>query len=347
MSENGSGGAVLAAWRATDVTMGDVLAQLDGLRRAGQRSLANRTSVVTLVVAASSEAEASAAVEVVHDFGGRHPARCVVVRAAPDESPAGIDARVSLLQGCSGDHPVWFEDIRLTVRGGAALHLAHLVEPLVLSDLPVAAWFPGRAPSPRHSLVAAADAVVMDSKYAIEDDGAQGDEPTVAALPGTRDLADVAALFGRQAVVDLAWIRLRPWRELLAALFDGSEYRPFAFGVRSAEVAGKAGARLLLGGWLSSRLGLASSRLHLLPARHASLRLVAEHDGRTGTFVVERVQGERLVRASAAIDGGPRHTEVLALPQADLSWSLAQGLAHLGRDQVYEDAVHAAVALSN
>jgi glucose-6-phosphate dehydrogenase assembly protein OpcA len=342
-----AGGAVLAAWRATDVTMGDVLAQLDGLRRAGQRSLANRTSVVTLVVAVRSEAEAGAAVDVVHDFGGRHPARCVVVRAAPSESPAGIDARVSLLQGCSGDHAVWYEDIRLTVRGAAALHLAQLVEPLVLSDLPVAAWFPGHAPSPQDSLVEAADAVIMDSKHAIEEDGAGHDDESVGgALPGTGDLAGVAALFGQQAVVDLAWIRLRPWRELTAALFDGSEYRPFAFDVRSAQVSGKPGARLLLGGWLSSRLGLPSSRLHLLPARHASLRLVAEHEGRTGTFVVERVEGERLVRASAAVDDGPRHTEVLALPEADLSWSLAQGLAHLGRDHVYEDAVHAALALA-
>ncbi len=346
MSLGGAGGGVLAAWRGNDVSMGEVLGQLDGLRRAGQRSLANRTSVVTLVVAARSETEATAAVEVVHDFGGRHPARCVVVRAAPSEVPAGIDARVALLQGCSGDHPVWFEDIRLTVRGAAALHLAELVEPLVLSDLPVAAWFPSRAPTPQDSLVGAADAVVIDSKYAIEENTSSDDDP-IRPVPRAGDLAAVAALFDRQAVVDLAWIRLRPWRELTAALFDGPDYRPFAAGVRSAKVAGKAGARLLLGGWLTSRLKLPSPRLHLIPARHASLRLVAEHGGRQGTFVVERVAGERLVRASAAIDDGPCHTEVLALPEADLSWSLTHGLAHLRRDQVYEDAVEAALALSS
>lgn len=330
---------VTASWSGEDVRLADVVSQLDRLRRTGQRTFASRTAVVTLVVVARSDESAAAALDVVHRFGGRHPGRCVVLCPRPDEPGRRIDASVHLLQARSADHPVWFEDIQLVVRGDPAAHLAQLVEPLVLADLPLAVWFPDSIPRPRHSLLAAATGVVVDSRAAVSDE--DGADP----LAARSDLEAISGLFSSTAVVDLAWIRLRPWRELLAGLFDGPDFRPFAGAVTSVDVRGKPGARALLGGWVASRLKLDASVLHLADARHAALRLDAEVDGRRGTFVVERVEGERTVRSAATLEHGPHHTEVVALPELDLSWSLGRGLSHLTRDPVYEAAVRAVVRL--
>jgi hypothetical protein len=237
---------------------------------------------------------------------------------------------------------VWFEDVVLSVSGPAATRLGSLVEPFTLSDLPVAVWYLGAAPLAGDDLVVAADALLLDSKLAIGEEGgdAQDDGPG-GALPEGATLDAVIGLFGRLPVLDLAWIRLRPWRELLASLVDGAAFRPALDDLTSATVTGKPATRALLGGWLASRLRLPPGGLHLRDGRHASLVLVGRIEGRQATFSVERMPGERLVRATAKVDDGPSFTDVLALPEADPSWALAQALSGLRADLVYEEAVRA------
>ena len=336
--------STLAEWTGRGTNVGEVLHQLEGLRQRGQRTLASRTSVVTLVVLAPSAVDAWDAVATVHRFGGHHPARSIVLVPLP-EGPARLDARVSLTAAEAGGHQVWFEDVVLSVSGPAAGRLGSLVEPFTLADLPVAVWYLGAAPSAGDDLLVAADALLVDSKLAIgEEGGDAGDDSPMGALPQRCTLDTVAGLIGRLPVLDLAWIRLRPWRELLASMVDGAAYRPALDDLTSATVAGKPGARALLGGWLKSRLRLPPGTLHLDPARHASLWLTGRIEGRTATFAVERVPGERLVRATASVDGGPSFTDVLALPEADPSWALAQALSRIRPDPVYEDAVRAGLA---
>jgi len=331
----------LAEWTGRGTNVGEVLRQLEGLRRRGQRSLASRTSVVTLVVLAPSAVDAWDAVATVHQFGGHHPARSIVLVPQPD-GPDRLDARVSLTAAQSGGHQVWFEDIVLSVSGRAAGRLGSLVEPFTLADLPVAVWYLGAAPSSGDDLLAAADAVLIDSKLTVGEEGGDAeDDGPGGALPERATLDAVVGLFGRLPVLDLAWIRLRPWRELLASMVDGVAFRPALDDLTSATVAGKAGARALLGGWLASRLHLPPGAMHLKPARHASLGLTGRIEGRTATFSVERMPGERLVRATASVEDGPSFTDVLALPEPDPSWALAQALSGLRPDKAYEDAVRA------
>ena len=331
----------LAEWTGRATKVSEVLSQLDGLRQKGQRSLASRTSVVTLVVRAPSAVDAWDAVSTVHRFGGHHPARSIVLVPLP-EGRARLDARVSLTAAEAGGHQVWFEDVVLSVSGPAAGRLGRLVEPFALSDLPLAVWYVGSAPTAGDDLLDTADAVLVDSKLAIaEEGGDEGDDGPAGALPERDTLDAVVALFGRVPVVDLAWIRLRPWRELLASMVDGAAFRPALDDLTSATVTGKASARALLGGWLSSRLRLPPGSLHLNAGRHASLCLVGRIDGREARFAVERVPGERLVHASAMVEDGPCFTDVLALPEPDPSWALAQALTALRSDPVYEDAVRA------
>ena len=329
----------LAEWTGRATNVGEVLNQLERLRQRGQRTLAARTSVVTLVVLAPSAVDAWDAVATVHRFGGHHPARSIVLVPQPD-GPPRLDARVSLTGAQAGGHQVWFEDVVLSVSGAAASRLGSLVEPFTLADLPVAVWYLGAAPRAGDDLLVAADAVLVDSKLAIGEEGGDAeDDGPAGALPERCTLDAVAALFGRVPVLDLAWIRLRPWRELLASMVDGAAFRPALEDLTSATVTGKAGARALLGGWLASRLRFPPGAVHLDAARHASLSLRGRIEGRPATFTVERMAGERLVRASATVEGGPSFTDVLALPDADPSWALAQALSALKPDPVYEDAV--------
>lgn len=321
----------LAAWRGEDVRIGTVLEALDRMRHGEQRT-ATRTSVVNLVVLATDDEEATRACEAVRRLAGRHPGRTISVQCAgePDE-PTTIDATV-VLEGAEAEGvDVWWEDVRLRVTGRGAHHLDSVVEPLILSDLPCAVWFAGRLPSPADPLVEVADVVLVDTKEAPD--------------PGA--FATVSELVRRAPVVDLCWVRLRPWRRLLAGLFDGPVYRPFVANVVEAHVAGKEAPRRLLAGWLAERLDLLPAAVHLGDDRHVSVRLTATAGGRTGTFEVTRRAGERVVRAGARIDGGPHHEDVLALADESLPWSLGEALTHLGRDREYERAVHSLLGFAS
>jgi glucose-6-phosphate dehydrogenase assembly protein OpcA len=253
----------------------------------------------------------------------------ITLRPEPDTKPVGIDARIALYETRVGGHETTFNEICLDVKGEATAHLDSIIEPLTLPDVPVVLWYPGALPSTGEPLLGKAEAVVVDTKEA-------GDERTFASL---------VALAHHHTVVDLSWERLRPWRERLAALFDGPTYLPFVHGVTSIEVEGKPAPRHLLAGWLVSRLGTARYAVHLRNARHVSIRLRAQHDGRTGHFSVTRQDDERLVRATVTIEDGPGHRELWPLPNDSLAWSLARALTHLDRDRVWEEALAAAVVL--
>lgn len=311
------GACELGSWRGEGVRVGTVLDALDRMRHGEQRT-ATRTSVVNLVVIATDDDEERRACEATLRLGGRHPGRTVVVRCAePDRPESRIDAEV-VLQGSEAEGvDIWWEEVRLHVTGPAARHLDSLVEPLTLPEIPTAVWFVGRLPGAADPLLATADVVLVDTKEAPD------------------ELPTVAELVRRYPVVDLTWIRLQPWRRLLASLFDGAVYRPFVRRVTTAEVSGKEGPRRLLGGWLAERLDLLPAAITLGDDRHVSIRLVAG----PATFRVSRRAGERVVRAGATVDDGPSHEDVLSLPDESLPWSLGAALTHLGRDRGYERAL--------
>jgi glucose-6-phosphate dehydrogenase assembly protein OpcA len=319
---------VLDRWATTDVNLGAVVENLIELRRQSART-ASRTSVMTLVVVAANDDEAYRAQGAMHALGTHHPARLIVLRPEPGPGPAGVDARVSIYGAVVGEHPVAFDEVVLTARGGAAGELKAIIEPFTLPDLPIVLWYPGELPKATDPLLGIADTVLVDSKEA-------GDERAFAAL---------AELFRRSVVVDLSWERLRPWRESLAALFAGPAYRPFATGVTTIEVSGKRGPRHLLAGWLASRLGTPRAHIHLADDRHVQVVLHAAAGGRTARFELARGDGERVIRAGVMVEGGPSHGEVLALPDDSLGWSVAQALTHLRRDPVWERALAASVVL--
>ena len=320
---------VLSVWSEDGARIGDVLGALEDLRRP-EPMPATRTSVLTLVIVTANRSSALHAQAAVHELAGRHPARVVSLVLDPEaaEGAPGIDAEIRLLGGSAEGKELWFEDIELDVHGPAVGHLDSLLEPLTLSDLPVVVWFVDDVPALDDPLLLAADVLLVDAR----------------ALDDVDALAALVSLCERRPVVDLSWTRLRPWRQLLAGLFEGPAFRPFVSAVRRSSVAGRTGPRLLLDGWLADRLSLPDAARHVEPSDHVHIRLWCEtDDGRRATFSVVREGDVRRVVARAAIDGGASVESVLQLPEATPAWGLADALSRLEVDEVYERALRRAV----
>jgi hypothetical protein len=123
--------------------------------------------------------------------------------------------------------------------------LLTIADPLVVTDLPTLLWSPHGHPEAVDALLSLAQATLVDSI-----------EQSVC-----RDALDRASELAEHLyVVDLAWLRSTPWRERVAAAFDGPKMRPEldrldAVTVRHHPASTVAGMLFL--GWLASRLGWA------------------------------------------------------------------------------------------
>jgi glucose-6-phosphate dehydrogenase assembly protein OpcA len=253
-----------------------------------------RTSVMTHVAWVPEE-WVEEAEDVLAGLAERHPSRTIVLLPQSD-GDTGLDAEVSLECFRTGEErSICTETIRIRLRGTAAEHPESVVQPLLISDLPVFLRWRGMPPfEARHfeGLISVVDRLIVDST----------EWPT---LP--QAYADLADVFDRVVVSDIAWARTSRWRPQLATLWPGIGH------VAKIRVRGTAAQAHLLAGWLRSRLD------HPVELEHEeSDRLLGvEIDGETAPFP----PGDRPAGA-------------------DL---LSDELERLSRDRVYEDAVRAAV----
>jgi hypothetical protein len=242
----------LEHWNGEDVRLADVEAAMSKLRAAsapagGPPNL--RTSVMTHLawVPPEWEEQARAALS---GMAERHPSRALLLFPEPDSGVDRIDALVSLecyaLHGV--DRNVCSEVIELRLHGKRAKAPASLVEPLLISDLPVFLRWRGEPmweSQELEQLVRIADRLIVDST-----------EWDDLPYPYTR----LAQLFDRTAVSDIAWARTSRWRTILASLW------PEIADVGSIRVRGTAAQGLLLAGWLRARLGRPDIALEVVEA---------------------------------------------------------------------------------
>lgn len=236
-----------------------------------------------------------------------HPSRILLVtngRARADR----LDARVRIGVDAPG------EIITLKLHGALQHHRETVVLPLLLPDLPVIAWWPGRSP-----VAPASDPIGRLADRRITD--AMGDPDPIAAL-------EVRARNYCPGDTDLTWTRLTRWRGLLAAALDA-----YPMVVERASVAAAPGnsAGTLLASWLSGRLGLA----------------VPIDRGRAGVGItgvrLESDLGEiRVVRtdgnlASFSAPGLP--PRLVALPRMNVNALIAEELRRLDDDPIYAEAM--------
>ncbi len=227
------------SWVGEDVRLADVDAALAQLRSEASRDRPSmRTSVMTHIawVPADWVEQARAALE---GMAERHPSRTILLFPEPDADDNRIDARaeVERWEVPDTDRGLVTEVVELTLRGSRAEAPASIIEPLLISDLPVFLRWRGEPPwgaQQLEQLVDVTDRLIVDS---IE----------WAEVPGPyRRLAE---LFPRCAASDIAWARTSRWRSHLATLW------PAIGDVRTVGVRGTAAQAWLLCGWLRSRLG--------------------------------------------------------------------------------------------
>jgi hypothetical protein len=228
-------------WTGEDVRLADVESALTQLRGAaaeegGPPNL--RTSVMTHLAWVPEE-WLEAARGALGGMAERHPSRTILLIPLPDTGKNQIDTTVSLecyaLPGV--DRKVCSEVVELHLHGPRAKAPASIVEPLLISDLPVFLRWRGEPPwrsQELEQLVGVVDRLVVDSTE-------WGDLPY--------PYRHLVELFDRAATSDIAWARTSRWRELLASLWPGIE------SVDTLRVHGTTAQAWLLLGWLRSRLG--------------------------------------------------------------------------------------------
>jgi len=234
-----------------------------------------------------------AAEDVLSGLAERHPSRTIALFPRP-ESDDGLDASVEVDCFPAGEgRQVCTETIRLRLGGNRAQAPASIVEPLLLPDLPVFLRWRGLPPFGERSfdqLVDTVDRLIVDS----------------TEWPGLPSAyAQLAEIFDRVAVSDIAWARTSRWRPQLASLWPGIE------SVRRIKVHGTEAQAQLLAGWLRSRL----KREIELEHREANRLVGVDVDGEPAPFP----PGDR----------------------PDPSDLLSDELERFTRDRVYEEAVRA------
>jgi hypothetical protein len=231
----------LESWTGEDIKLaevGNALAQMRASTSDEGRPPSLRTSVMTHLAWVPEDwlDKARAALS---GMGEQHPSRTILLVPDPDAGKNRIDASVSLecyvMPGV--ERSVCSEVIELRLLGTRAKAPASIVEPLLISDLPVFLRWRGEPPwgAPElEQLVDLTDRLIVDST--------EWDE---VPFP----YSHLVQLFDRTAVSDIAWARTSRWRMLLASLWPGIA------DVRTIRVRGTAAQAELLAGWLRSRLG--------------------------------------------------------------------------------------------
>jgi hypothetical protein len=226
------------AWFGEDVCLADVDTALARLRdQAADEGPSMRTSVMTHLawVPHGWREQARAALAGMAEL---HPSRTILLLPEPHADDNRIDARAEVERWAvqDTDRGLVTEVVELTLRGSRSQAPASIVEPLLISDLPVFLRWRGEPPwdAPElEQLIGVTDRLIVDST---EWDAVPGSYPRLAEL------------FPLCAASDIAWARTSRWRTHLATMWPGIA------DVQTVRVRATAAQAWLLGGWLRSRL---------------------------------------------------------------------------------------------
>ena len=221
----------------TLTSVSEIERKLASLRLDEDRAARLRTSVMTHIAWVPEE-WVEAAEDVLAGLAERHPSRTIVL--FPQSGKGGLEGEVSVESfGAGENRSVCTDTIRIHLHGTSAEHPGSVVEPLLITDLPVfLRWrgVPAFGDSAFEELVDVVDRLIVDSTE-------------WPVLP--RPYAQLAQVFDRIAVSDIAWARTSRWRSMLASLW------PAIARVERIKVTGTEAQAQLLAGWLRSRLGRA------------------------------------------------------------------------------------------
>jgi glucose-6-phosphate dehydrogenase assembly protein OpcA len=220
-----------------------------------------RTSVLNLVVLAGDEGTAERCAAIIASAASRHASRSLILSAADPDGQPGLEASVEALALTTavGRTETGAETIYIRACGETGRHLASIIVPLLVHDLPVALWWPNDPPFDSHRagrLLPLADRLIVD-----------GSAWSGSGLDILTQLAAAAESFDL-VPIDWAMLRQSRWREAVASVYDLPDLRPHLGAVRRIDVeyatddpgdpAGNTNVvrPLYHVAWLASRLGM-------------------------------------------------------------------------------------------
>ena len=249
-----------------EVAVAELEAELSSLWRTAAEDVSGegivtRACALTLVVSVETEAEARDVSEMLGEVTRQNPCRTIIMVSEPaGESVSrrtGVQAWISA--HChvpvDGEKQVCSEQVTVVARGDSVRALPNIVLPLVVPGLPIYLWWRARRFEPESyydDILRVADRALFDS--------ARFPDPA-SDLP--RLAARAREAKGRMGFSDLNWVRMTPWRELMAQCFDPPDLRPYLGRVNRVTIeyektsprrAAQEAQALLLAAWLAGRL---------------------------------------------------------------------------------------------
>lgn len=338
-----------------------------------------RANTLNLIAVADDDGIARLITSTVSQLSDFLPSRTIIFNTSQDSSRTKTwHVEVRLNEGeTKGGPPIHFETITITVDPKMSGHLASLVSPLLISELPTFLWWPtgdfvGNLLF--NDIVEIVDRLILDSARLGND---------ARALAQMRTLLDDE---DDPRLGDFTWIRLEPWRQLIAQFFDPVELQPcldnisqvnIAYAERRQESGSGFAAAMLVVGWLSSRLDwqviepleprkaggwtvpmIARSadgkardiQVRLTPdpspeakfsVRSVELVAIGEHDG---VFRIMRTDKDDLITSSET-SVAPYMSRMVYSRRKNTVEMLGDELQNFGSDPVFEDAIRLATRL--
>ena len=319
--------------------------------------IAVRTGVMNLAVVANGAERAAHAASILATLP-RSPSRTLFIVPRDPEGPATFAARLEVFCAVTprGDGTsACTELLWIDVGGPAAHHLASIVPPLSLHDLPTLLWWdaPMNASEPDvRQLLRGVDRVIIDG----------------ATQPGN-GLSTIGTLFTAAesagvALTDFALLRQGRWRDSIATMFDDESVSPFLSAINkiSIDYSGGKGSSASINvvrpayhvAWIASRLNAAVQKpLHLVdgagwraelrdPARRALAVELSPIDSvlGAGTTIAVRIAADRRgdhfdlevradstsTRAIAKVNGAMVHERTFQAPRWKEATLLSESL---------------------
>ncbi len=232
--------------------------------------------------------------------------------------------------------------IETGVRGDNGQSLAQRVASLRLRDAPVVLlWIARGVGGDERFCALAPEAQTVVYNSSLVDDGA-------GAL---RELVDYVAGHEDAALADIAYLRLAPWQESIAILFDGDEAGELERLGRIEVECGSEPEGLYLLGWFASRLGWSvgagnafagkqGRRIEFAIRRGGSQRRVRRVQMETAdsTFVAEADAGESSIQLNVS-GGRPRPARYRAVHDAGISALVERAILSSGNDRTFAAAL--------
>jgi len=242
------------------------------------------------------------------------------------------------------------ERVQLDVSCLNAETILRYVSALAKTSVPTILWWSGLNEDSApifYALLPLANTLLFDSS------GGVADESTV------RRLATFHAQQPHVVLRDLAWLRLRPWQDMIANFFDDPDDTDDVFTIRRLYVrSGSDAEAFYLGGWLASRLGwkatgrdtftdLAGATVRFERMREGEVRRVHSIclDSETSWYHAEVTEDASVVRMWVEGDHA-REVRLFPLAAMDNASLLERAILEgVSADEVYETALNSVATL--